>query len=106
MPFSLVVTCANKIDGASLYTHHQHLSRSQLEALTEGPYDNDWMNSYNISPEVLQSFCSRLKFEHVIQHGALKNGDYLFTDTIYLSNTGFIRMGKMGQVSADIVRYQ
>ena len=105
-PFSLVVTCASKIDGASLYAHHQHLSQSQLRALAEAPYDNGWMNKYNISPDVLQSFCSRLKFDHVILYGAVKNGDYLFTDTIYLANTRFIRMGKMGQVSADIIRYQ
>ncbi len=90
---------ASYVDIDALLGHASSLADSDYQQLAGSPYNNLWMSVYGIDPQVLDSFVSKIKFDHMVRHGALLIGDHLFAERSYETSQGRITVEKVATVS-------
>ena len=95
---------ASSVDVDALLGYASVLADSDYEQLAGSPYDNMWMSVYGIDPQVLDSFVSKIKFDHIVRHGALRMGDDLYAERSYETDQGPTTIQKVATVSLCTVR--
>jgi len=98
------ITQASYVDIDALLGYASSLADSDYQQLAGSPYNNLWMSVYGIDPQVLDSFVSKIKFDHMVRHGALLIGDHLFAERSYETSQGRITMEKVATVSPSQFR--